>query len=224
MMQCFAKLVYMMKNKFIYFLNILKLLVIDRRNKTAYLQSFYDIIGQHRIVVFDTETTGLDTSNDDIIQIAAIEIINGKIGRDFERYFVTEKDISQTQKIHNISYKQLQQKATNKKGGLEQFLIFLSNDALLAHNIKFDLSILNSNLLKEGLKTVNKKNNLIFCTLSLTRQLYNFSSYKLDNILKSLNINGVNSHDAMEDTEATVQLAFTLKEEIEKLNLNVNNV
>ncbi len=40
-----------------------------------------------RVVVFDTETTGLDTSNDDIIQIAAIEIIQGKVGRSFECYF-----------------------------------------------------------------------------------------------------------------------------------------
>jgi len=60
-------------------------------------------------------------------------------------------------------------------------------------------------------------------TSSLTRQLYTLSSYKLSNILKSLNIKGVNSHDAMEDTKATVELAITLKEKIKKIYLNVNN-
>jgi len=40
-------------------------------------------------------------------------------------------------------------------------------------------------------------------------------SYKLGNILNSLDIEGVNSHDAMDDTKATVNLALYLKDKIE---------
>ena len=217
------QLVFMMKSKISNFLNKVKRLFNSRKQELTCLQDFYYTISQKRIVVFDTETTGLDTLNDDIIQIAAIEINKGIVGRDFERFFATDKDLCKTKNIHNISNETLLQKATDKRKGLNDFIYFLSNDALLAHNIKYDFSILNSNLLNEGLKPVKETNNSIFCSLSLTRQLYSLSSYKLVNILKSLKIKGVNSHDALDDTKATVQLAFVLKEKIEKLNSNVYN-
>jgi len=213
----------MMKSKISNFLNKVKRLFNSRKQELTCLQDFYYTISQKRIVVFDTETTGLDTLNDDIIQIAAIEINKGIVGRDFERFFATDKDLCKTKNIHNISNETLLQKATDKRKGLNDFIYFLSNDALLAHNIKYDFSILNSNLLNEGLKPVKETNNSIFCSLSLTRQLYSLSSYKLVNILKSLKIKGVNSHDALDDTKATVQLAFVLKEKIEKLNSDVYN-
>ena len=217
------QLVFMMKSKISNFLNKVKRLFNSRKHNLTCLQDFYYTISQKRIVVFDTETTGLDTLNDDIIQIAAIEINKGIVGRDFERFFATDKDLCKTKNIHNISNETLLQKATDKRKGLNDFIYFLSNDALLAHNIKYDFSILNSNLLNEGLKPVKETNNSIFCSLSLTRQLYSLSSYKLVNILKSLKIKGVNSHDALDDTKATVQLAFVLKEKIEKLNSDVYN-
>ena len=217
------QLVFMMKSKIFNFLDKVKRLFNSRKQELTCLQDFYYTISQKRIVVFDTETTGLDTLNDDIIQIAAIEINKGIVGRDFERFFATDKDLCKTKNIHNISNETLLQKATDKRKGLNDFIYFLSNDALLAHNIKYDFSILNSNLLNEGLKPVKETNNSIFCSLSLTRQLYSLSSYKLVNILKSLKIKGVNSHDALDDTKATVQLAFVLKEKIEKLNSNVYN-
>jgi DNA helicase II / ATP-dependent DNA helicase PcrA len=217
------QLVFMMKSKISNFLNKVKRLFNSRKQELTCLQDFYYTISQKRIVVFDTETTGLDTLNDDIIQIAAIEINKGIVGRDFERFFATDKDLCKTKNIHNISNETLLQKATDKRKGLNDFIYFLSNDALLAHNIKYDFSILNSNLLNEGLKPVKETNNSIFCSLSLTRQLYSLSSYKLVNILKSLKIKGVNSHDALDDTKATVQLAFVLKEKIEKLNSDVYN-
>jgi len=217
------QLVFMMKSKIFNFLDKVKRLFNSRKHNLTCLQDFYITISQKRIVVFDTETTGLDTLNDDIIQIAAIEINKGIVGRDFERFFATDKDLGKTKNIHNISDESLLQKATDKRRGLNDFIYFLSNDALLAHNIKYDFSILNSNLLNEGLKPVKETNNSIFCSLSLTRQLYSLSSYKLVNILKSLKIKGVNSHDALDDTKATVQLAFVLKEKIEKLNSDVYN-
>ena len=201
-------------NSFLYYMNRIKWLFNNKINK-EYLLSFYQIISNERIVVFDTETTGLDTSNDDIIQIAAIEIVSGVIGESIEYYFATNKELSPTQKIHNISNEALDEKSIDKSKGLKSFIQFLSNDSLLAHNIKFDYAILNSNLLREGMCSVNMKNNNLFCTLNLSRQLYRLPSYKLGDILKSLNIRGVNSHDALDDTKATVNLAIKLSESIQ---------
>lgn len=180
-----------------------------------YTSLFHHVITYKRIVVFDTETTGLETENDDIIQIAAVEIVEGKPGKSFECYFATDKDLSPTQTIHNISKEHLAKKATDKKQGLRAFLDFVGGDALLAHNVMYDYQILNSNLLRVALDTVDQESNLLFCTLSLTRQLCKLPSYKLGNILNSLDIEGINSHDAMDDTKATVNLALYLKNKIE---------
>lgn len=204
-----------MNNTFLYYINKINRLFSRNYVSTKYIQFFNNVITNRRIVVFDTETTGLDTSNDDIIQIAAVEIIKGKPGKSFECYFATDKDLSPTQTIHNISNEHLERKATNKKEGLSAFLEFIANDALLAHNIRYDYSILNSNLLRVGLDTVDQEANPLFCTLTLTRQLCKLPSYKLGNILASLGLEGDNSHDAMDDTKATVNLALYLKDRIE---------
>jgi DNA helicase-2/ATP-dependent DNA helicase PcrA len=195
-------------------MNELKLLFSGDYSNQKRIQNYYDVITTGRIVVFDTETTGLDTENDDIIQIAAVEIVKGRSGKSFECYFATDKDLSPTQTIHNISNEHLEQKATNKKEGLNAFLDFIADDALLAHNIRYDYSILNSNLLRVGLNMVDQEVNPLFCTLILTRQLCKLPSYKLGNILTSLGLEGDNSHDAMDDTKATVNLALYLKDKI----------
>jgi DNA helicase-2/ATP-dependent DNA helicase PcrA len=205
-----------MNKMIIYCINELKLLFSGDYSNQKRIQNYYDVVANGRIVVFDTETTGLDTENDDIIQIAAVEIVKGKPGKSFECYFATDKDLSPTQTIHNISNEHLKQKATDKREGLSEFLDFIANDALLAHNIRYDYSILNSNLLRVGLNMVDQEVNPLFCTLILTRQLCKLPSYKLGNILTSLGLEGDNSHDAMDDTKATVNLALYLKNKIEK--------
>jgi DNA helicase-2/ATP-dependent DNA helicase PcrA len=203
-----------MKNILTFAVNEFKLFLSGDYSNQKRIQNYYDVITTGRIIVFDTETTGLDTENDDIIQIAAVEIVKGRPGKSFECYFATDKDLSPTQTIHNISNEHLEQKATNKKEGLNAFLDFIADDALLAHNIRYDYSILNSNLLRVGLDTVDKEVNPLFCTLILTRQLCELPSYKLGNILTSLDLEGDNSHDAMDDTKATVNLALYLKNKI----------
>ena len=205
-----------MNNTLQYYITKLKRLFAKQFFSPKYTSFFHHVITYKRIVVFDTETTGLDTSNDDIIQIAAVEIVKGKPGNSFECYFATDKDLRPTQTIHNISNEHLAKKATDKKQGLSAFLDFVGGDSLLAHNVMYDYTILNGNLLRVDLDTVDQEANPLFCTLSLTRQLCKLPSYKLGNILNSLDIEGVNSHDAMDDTKATVNLALYLKDKVGK--------
>jgi DNA helicase II / ATP-dependent DNA helicase PcrA len=208
-----------MQNTILYYIYKLKRLVRSPQIQKGQWARFHELMNSGRIVVFDTETTGLDTSNDDIIQIAAIELVNGEIGESLEYFFATEKPLSPTQTIHNISNAHLKKKSVEKRKGLKRFVDFLGVDALLAHNIQFDYSIINSNLLRSGLDSIDKKNTPLFCTLSLSRELVKLPSYKLGRILKSLNIPGDNSHDALDDVKATINLALHLKKQIEDLHI-----
>ncbi len=90
------------------------------------LDTFLKDFQNKRVIIFDTETTGLDTKNDDIIQIAAIEIINGKLGEIFEVFINTEKDLSESKKIHKISKDYLNKFAIDRVEALEKFLNFIS--------------------------------------------------------------------------------------------------
>ena len=46
--------------------------------------------GETGVVIFDTETTGLDFMSDKIIQLAAVKVVNGEIVAEFDEYVSIE--------------------------------------------------------------------------------------------------------------------------------------
>lgn len=171
------------------------------------IESFIKDFANRRIVVFDTETTGLDKNNDDIIQIAAIEIIKGVIGREFVVYLKTERSLALSQSIHNISKEELELKGKDREEGLTEFLKFINNDILIAHNANYDLSILKSNLLSSGVDYSPILFDRTYDTIDLCRRAFPLlNSYKLRDLIEVLGIEGINSHNAIDDVRATVRL------------------
>ena len=185
-------------------------------NRENHLEDFVSDFENERIVVFDTETTGLDFDKNHIIQIAGIEIIGGKIGKSCEIYLKTEKDISESQKIHNISKEYLDEFGEDRVSGFQKFLEFISDSHLIAHNLYFDWNMLNSNL--KELELDKPKTQHFYDTLEISQRIYpNLKSYKLSHLLKTLEIEGKNSHNAMDDVKATVNLVTHLIERIRNI-------
>ncbi len=179
-----------------------------------YLDGFNEILLKGRVVVFDTETTGLDTKSDDIIQIAAIEIVGGKIGRSFEVYIDTDKDITSSQKVHHISKERLKELGVDRKVAFEKFLEFVGDSALVAHNLEYDFEILQSNLDRVGLALLDS-NIAKYDSIEITKRLYpKLPSYRLEYLIDRFNIEGVNSHNALDDVKATVNLILYLSNKI----------
>ena len=94
---------------------------------------------------------------------------------------------------------------------MRQFFEFLGSDALLvAHNSKFDLRMLNQECRKfdisfapDGIETCD--------TVALARHLRpGLDNYSLANLIEALNIDGANSHDALDDALACADLFFKL--------------
>ena len=174
--------------------------------RESFLDDFYTDFTSKRFVVFDTETTGLDTENDDVIQIAAIEVINGKIGNTFEVYVDTKKDLSESEKIHKISKKYLSENAIEKSDAFDQFFDFVGDDVLLAHNLKYDIDVLNGNLNRLGKDNVSDDIEK-YDSLEISKRLFsNFPSHKLEFLLEKLNVEGENSHNALDDVKATANV------------------
>ncbi len=172
-----------------------------------------------RIIVFDTETTGLDTANDDIIQIAAIELTNGVQTRSFEVYIKTDKDLTDSVKVHKISAEYLELHGVTHSEGLKQFLEFLGDDfVLIAHNINYDINIIKSNLQRYLQVDLSNRDFDQFDSIKLSRLICNhLHSYKLKDLIEYFSIDGVNSHNAMDDVKATVGLLNVLYEKGNRL-------
>ena len=180
--------------------------VSENKPVKSYLDDFLHLFNNGRIVIFDTETTGLDTNQDDIIQIAAIEVIKGIPGKTYEVYIDTDRDFFEAEKIHNISKEQLISFAIDKVKALSDFITFVGDDALIAHNLDYDYKILNTNLKNIGLPLI-LNNITLYDSVDLTQRVYpKLSRYKLEYLLKALKIQGNNSHNAIDDVKATFNL------------------
>ncbi|MDR2905328.1 MAG: UvrD-helicase domain-containing protein [Helicobacteraceae bacterium] len=186
-------------------LNPIDFLICDQ-NRSRIID-FLEIYENKRIIIFDTETTGLDTDNDDIIQIAAIEIINGVMQKDFEVYIKTDRDLEKSEKVHKISKEKLEKDGVDRKTALKLFIDFLGGDFILAaHNLNYDLAILKSNLKRYSDYDLII-NNPTIDSLELSRLLYhNLYSHKLGDLIAELKLKEVNFHNAKDDAIAANEL------------------
>ena len=171
-----------------------------------------------RVVVFDTETTGL-CEDDEIIPLSAIEFVRGVQTRTFNAYIrpVLDHDDIGTG-IHGITKKFLKANGRPVKEVIDDFFGFLGDSVLLvAHNIKFDMGMLRQeSALCEGARWEFRQ--VKTCdTILFAYQLYpELSSktggcgYALETLIDELGINASNSHRADDDADACAKLFFSL--------------
>lgn len=188
------------------------------------LELFDGVYRNERIVVFDTETTGLDTANDDIIQIAAVEIISGKIGDKFEVFIKTNKSLESTEHVHKISKEYLLQHGIDHAEALNKFKSFVKDNVIVAHNLDYDYKILQSNLERYCENGMEQTDEQYFDTLDLCRRLYpKLKSYKLEYLIKEFSLKGVNSHNALDDVKATAELINYFHDDLGKKIIEINS-
>jgi DNA helicase-2/ATP-dependent DNA helicase PcrA len=179
---------------------------------------FLNVYFNKRIVIFDTETTGLDTESDDIIQIAAIEISKGVIGRTFEVYIQTDKSLNASVNVHHITNEMLAEKGVPANEAINRFKSFVNGDSLVAHNLAYDWAILSSNNVRSGIETSAHFSSLNFDTLEITRRLHpKLHSYKLVDLISAFSLDGENTHNALDDVKATANLVQYLVPQISNI-------
>jgi len=164
-----------------------------------------------RVVVFDTETTGM-SNNDEIVQIAAAEYVGGELGRTLNLYVTPTCEIDPyAEAAHGLSREFLEANGIAPVVALEKFFDFLGTDAyLVGHNIHFDLRMLRNECWKFDCQA--DVENVSFCdTITLAKRIVpGLPSYSLGNLIATLGIEGENSHDALDDTLACGGLFFEL--------------
>ena len=173
-----------------------------------------------RVVVFDTETTGC-TSYDEICQIAAAEYEHGALSRTFARYICPTCEMNPfAEMVHGLSLDFLHEHGLEPEEAMRQFFEFVGDDVLLvAHNATFDMRMVRQECRKFGLAFAPR--GVETCdTLTLSRRLRpDLPSHKLSYLIGALDIDGVNSHDALDDALACAGVFFSfIKETMAKQN------
>lgn len=175
----------------------------------SYLQHFAQVIDEEEVVLFDTETTGLDIFNDDIIQIAAIKVRHGQMvpGSELNIIIETNKEIPPIVGGHDnpMLSVYLESERMSRSEGLQLFLEYCQGHVLVGHNVEFDFNILDHNVRRTFGHPLGHRQR--FDTLKLARLVEpRLRVYKLEKLLETLHLQGVNSHNAIDDVLATLSL------------------
>ena len=182
--------------------------------ESCYTAEFLRAYNEEEIVVFDTETTGLDVFNDDIIEIAAIRIKGGEVvGEPLDLYIETDKPISpmlgdKENPMYAIYHEKMSTgELLSPSDALRRFLAYVGTSPILGHNANYDYNILDNNLQRYCNDTMQAHDIRCFDSLKLIRLLApSLHSYKLESLLETFQLAGVNSHQAIDDVKATVSL------------------
>lgn len=166
-------------------------------------------------VVFDVETTGLSAVYDTIIELAAVKVKDGDIIDRFEAFANPHHPLSQTTIDLTGITDDMVQDAPEVEEVLSDFIKWIGDDILVAHNASFDMGFLNQGLIKHDLP---KANNPVIDTLELSRFLLpHLKSHRLNILCKHYGIELTQHHRAIYDAEATGYLLWKLvKEAMEK--------
>jgi DNA polymerase-3 subunit epsilon len=160
--------------------------------------------------VFDTETTGLDPSGgDEIIQIGATRIVNGKLLKSecFDQLVDPQRSIAPASSlIHGLTPDMLRGKPTIREV-LPAFHAFVSDTVLVAHNAAFDMRFLE---LKQDVAGV-RFDHAVLDTLLLAAVTHpDQASHGLEEIAVRLDIAVARRHDALADALLTAEIFLRL--------------
>ncbi|MFC0308271.1 DNA polymerase III subunit epsilon [Gallibacterium trehalosifermentans] len=176
-------------------------------------------IDENRIVVLDTETTGMSGGSEPqighrIIEIGAVELLNRRhTGRNFHVYLQPDREVDPAAiEVHGITNEFLADKP--RFAEIEQeFIEFIKGAELVIHNAPFDVAFINQEftLLKQKITTDDLCK--VTDSLKVARQMYPGKKNSLDVLCGRLGIDNSRRtlHGALLDAEilADVYLAMT---------------
>jgi DNA helicase-2/ATP-dependent DNA helicase PcrA len=178
---------------------------------SSYLQEFVHAYDNEELVIFDTETTGLDPRTDDIVQIVAIRVKHGRqVGKAFNIILETDKELPEMVGGHPNPMIEVYRNSRrySRTEGLRLFMDYCNGKVLVGHNVEYDYQILSNNL-KRSLPETKLEESCprYFDTLKYIRLVRpRLRQYKLGHLLEVLHLEGQNSHQADDDILATKSL------------------
>ena len=173
-----------------------------------------DLSGEY--VVFDTETTGLDPKNDEILSIGAVKIKDNRIltSETFEVYLKNAKDISSKSiVIHGIRACDLED-AKDPEIAIKEFLYFIGARTLVGYYLEFDTEMINRYIKPMlGITLPNPMIEVseIYFDRTITLIPQGNIDLRFDTILKNCDLPNMGAHNAVNDAIMTAMIYLKLK-------------
>ncbi|MBE6155933.1 MAG: PolC-type DNA polymerase III [Firmicutes bacterium] len=156
-------------------------------------------------VVFDTETTGLNSGVDSLIEIGGVKYKNGEIIERFDELIDPKRKLPAfITKLTHITDEMLEGK-DNEENVTKRFLKFCEGCILVAHNAEFDMGFIASVMEKYHL---GKFDYTVIDTMNLARNMYpSWRNHKLSTLVQNLEVdfNEDEHHRADYDSEGTAK-------------------
>ncbi|MDD4120370.1 MAG: exonuclease domain-containing protein [Clostridia bacterium] len=157
------------------------------------------------IVVFDLETTGINITEDKIIEIGAVKLVDGVIKEKFQTFVNPGKNIhipEEASKVNNIFDEDIED-APSFSEVIPDFFKFCYGSTLVAHNSTFDVGMITYYARQYS---YNFDHNVID-TLKLAREvLHRTTGVSLEVLRKKFKIDTGDAHRALNDAVATAKL------------------
>ncbi|AZI36009.1 DNA polymerase III subunit epsilon [Caenibius tardaugens NBRC 16725] len=165
-----------------------------------------------REIIFDTETTGLDPRKGDrLVEIGCIEMVNRVLtGRTFHAYFNPDRSMpAEAEAVHGLSEKFLSDKPRFHER-VQEFLAFIEDSPLVAHNAGFDFGFVNAELDICGLEAISLTR--MVDTVAIARVRHPGAKNSLDALCTRYGIDRSHrtKHGALLDAELLAQVYVEL--------------
>ncbi|MCD8477362.1 MAG: 3'-5' exonuclease [Sulfurospirillum sp.] len=173
------------------------------------------------VVVFDTETTGLNPKKDEILSIGAVKVRGNKIlmSEKFELFVKPRFEVNETSiKIHQIRNIDLQN-ALSPREAIEQFLDFIGARPLVGYYLEFDVAMINKYLkawLNIYLPNPQIELSGLYHDKKIKRIPDGVIDLRFDVMMKELGLPIFGKHDALNDAMMSAMMYVKLRN-VEKL-------
>ena len=176
-----------------------------------------------REIILDIETSGLDFKDGHrIIEIGCVELNQKVVGSHFHRYINPLKTLTEENiKIHGITNEFLQDKPLFEDVA-EEFLNFIKDSSIIAHNANFDIGFLNHELEKLSKPQIDK--DRVVDTVVIARNRFPGQQVNLDALVKKLKVNSLvdrEFHGALKDAKILTDVYLELQG-INQMGLQLN--
>ena len=177
---------------------------------------------EETFVVFDTETTGFYAGSDQMIEIGAVKIQNGKIIDRFDELIDPKRPIPQ--KITELTYitDEMLAGKDSEENVTKRFLEWASDCPMVAHNAKFDIGFMSAACNKYNL---GEFDYTVLDTMSIARFLHpEWTNHKLQTLTKKLDVpwDEDKHHRADYDAEGTAIAFYKMCKNLYEQNINTS--
>lgn len=168
-------------------------------------------------IVFDIETTGLSIINCKIIELAGVKMRDGQEIDRFSTFINPHEKIPyHIQQLTNINDEMVAD-APELEPKLREFIEFIGDTVLVAHNARFDIGFIQANCKAIGLPEVT---NPVLDTLELARFIHpTMKNHRLNTLSDKYKISLDNHHRAIDDSIALGGVLFGLLKDCGERNI-----